>query len=73
MLVQLKINSSLKRFNAFVVDLQAIMQIYQNVTTETANHLKPSATTHPKLSAATEPTCNELETTQTGLKQFISM
>ena len=47
------------------------------VTTKTANHpkppktfrnhLKPSATTHPKLSAATEPTRNQLETTRTGV------
>ena len=54
-----------------------------NVTTKAANqpkptetirnHLKPFSTTHPKLSAATELTRNQLETTRNSPKQFISM
>ena len=39
----------------------------------TPNHLKRSATTHSKLSAATEPTLNQLEVTRTSPKQFISL
>ena len=34
----------------------------------TQNHLKPSTTIHLKISAATEPTRNKLETTRTGPK-----
>ena len=37
------------------------------------NHPKSSATTYPKLSAATKPTRKQLETTRASLKQFIFM
>ena len=42
--------------------------VSENLTTKTANHPKPSVTTHPKLSTATELTRNQLETTRTSPK-----
>ena len=64
------VNALLLHWLTLPPSVRASLEDKSIVTTKTANHPKPSATTHRKLFAATEPTLNQLETTRTSPKLF---